>query len=254
MATDSKPAIVLVHGGWHVPQHYEVLLSRLSHQGFEVHYPILATCDEAIILTASMYDDAQIIRTHVIDLTDRGHEIILLLHSYGGVVGTEAAAGLSQTERAAKDLSGGITHLIYMSGYMLQVGESVASASIPRPVPEPVERDETAGTTFPCESPIQFFYADLEPELAKRMENLLVRMSGRALTDTLTHAAWKFIPTTTCLKTMRDEVLFPEWQDRQIRAVRDVGVEVHVEAFECSHSPFLSMPDAVVDVVVRVAG
>ena len=252
MATNTNPAIVLVHGAWHVPRHYEVLLERLTQQGFEVYCPHLATCNETTRQTASLYDDAEIIRECLLDLLDSGREVVMLLHSYGGTVGTQAAAGLSQGERAASGLQGGIIHLIYMCGFMLQVDESVGGASLPRPVPEPVERDEATGTTFLCEPPIQLFYGDVEPNLAKRMEGLLVRQSGRAMADTVTHTAWRFIPTTY-LKTTQDQVLFPGWQDRQIQAVRDGGVEVKVETFESSHSPFLSMPDAVVDVVMRVA-
>lgn len=250
MATDSKPAIVLVHGAWHVPQHYQDFLPLLAQEGFEVHCPHLPTCDEATKLTASLYDDAQLVRDCVLGLIDRGHEVIMLLHSYGGAVGTEAGKGLSRSERAAGGLRGGVTHLIYMCGFMLQVGESVGGASLPRPVPEPVESDEATGTTFLCEPPVQLFFADLEPDLAKRMEGLLVRQSGRAMTDTLTHPAWRFIPATY-LRTSKDKVLFPNWQDRQIEAVKAVGVDIAVETFDSSHSPYLSMPNAMVAAIKR---
>lgn len=253
MATNSKPVIVLVHGAWHVPQHYEDFLSLLEKEGFEVRCPHLPTCDEPTKPTASLYDDARRVRDLVADLINHGREVIMLLHSYGGTVGTEAVTGLSRSERAASGLQGGITHLIYMCAFMLQVGESVGGASLPRPVPEPVERDETTGTTFLCEPPIRLFFADVEPDLAKRMEGLLVRQIGRAMTDTLTHPAWRFTPATY-LRASKDEVLFPDWQERQIQAVRDSGVEVSVETFDSSHSPYLSMPNALVAAIQRAAG
>lgn len=78
----------------------------------------------------------------------------MLLHSYGGAVGTKAVKGLSASERANDKLHGGVTRLIYLCGFILQVGESVSSASLPRPVPEPIELDEATGTTFPCQHPI----------------------------------------------------------------------------------------------------
>ena len=176
----------------------------------------------------------------------------MLLHSYGGAVGTEAVQGFSASECAAKGLRGGVTHLIYMCAFMLQVGESVGGASLPRPVPEPVESDPATGTTFLCESPIRLLYADLEPERAREMEALLVRQSGKAMTDKITYAAWRYIPTTY-LSTRDDRVLFPEWQERQIKAVRDAGVELRVETYKSSHSPFLSIPGEMVAAVERVA-
>ena len=177
----------------------------------------------------------------------------MLLHSYGGAVGTEAVNSLSASERAAKGLRGGVTHLIYMCAFMLQVGESVGGASLPRPVPEPVESDPATGTTFLCEPPIRLLYADLEPERARKMEALLVRQSGSAMTDAVTYDAWRYIPTTY-LRTEDDRVLFLEWQERQIRAVRDAGVKITVESYKSSHSPFLSIPGEMVAAVERAAG
>ena len=175
MSSKVMPAIVLVHGAWHVPAIYTDFIQQLEKAGFSVSCPLLPTCDETKRLTANMYSDAEIVRTLVTSLLDKSLEVVMLLHSYGGAVGTEAIKGLSTHERADKGLSGGVTHLIYMCGFLLQVGECVGGASLPRPVPEPVERDEATGTTFLCEPPVKLFFADLEPQRAKKMESLLVR-------------------------------------------------------------------------------
>ena len=250
MSSKLKPAIVLVHGAWHVPAHYNDLIQQLQKGGFEVSCPLLPTCDETKRSTANMFSDVKVVRSHVTSLVDKSREVILLLHSYGGAVGTEAVQGLSARERAMEGLSGGIVRLIYMCGFMLQVGECVGGASLPRPDPEPVERDEETGTTFLCEDPVRLFYADIEPQWAKAMEALLVRQSGAAMTDQITYTAWQHIPTTY-LRTLDDQVLFLDWQDRQIKAVRDAGVHVGVESFKSSHSPFLSMTGEMVRAVER---
>ena len=250
MSSTGKPAIVLVHGAWHVPEHYSDFIQQLQQAGFDVFCPRLPTCDETKRLNANMFSDAQVVQNQVISLVDQSREVIMLLHSYGGAVGTEALNRLSASERATKGLRGGVTHLIFMCGFMLQVGESVGGASLPRPVPEPVEIDDATGTSFLCEPPIQLFYADVEPERAKKMEALLVRQSGSAMADAITYPAWQHIPTTY-LRTQKDEVLFPHWQERQIKAVRDTGANLTVETFDSSHSPFLSIPEEMVAAVVR---
>ena len=252
MPSNTKPAIVLVHGAWHVPEHYTSFIQHLHQAGFDVLCPRLPTCDETKRLTSNMFSDAQVVRSQIISLIHNSREIIMLLHSYGGAVGTEAVNGLSASERAAKGLSGGVTHLIYMCAFMLQVGESVGGASLPRPVPEPVERDPATGTTFLCEPPRQLLYADLEPERGREMEALLARQSGPAMTDAVTYPAWRYIPTTY-LRTMDDRVLFPEWQERQIKAVREAGVKITVETYKAGHSPFLSIPGEMVAAVERAA-
>ena len=66
-----------------------------------------------------------------------------------------------------------------MCGFMLQVGECVGGASIPRPDPNPVESDAATSTTFFCEPPIELIYAYVEPERAKRMERLLRGKAGK---------------------------------------------------------------------------
>ena len=249
MSPKTQPAIVLVHGSWHVPEHYADFVQQLQQAGFEVFCPRLPTCDASKRLTADMFADAQVVRSQVISLIDQSRKIVMLLHSYGGAVGTEAVKDLSLSERAAKGQQGGVIHLIYMCGFMLQVGESVGSVSLPRPVPDPVESDDATGTTFICE-PLQLFYADVEPERAKEMEALLTPQSGKAMIDAITYPAWQFIPTTY-LKTQDDQALFPHWQERQIKAVEDAGIGVTVETFEASHSPFLSIPGEMVAAVKR---
>ncbi|KAI4192747.1 MAG: hypothetical protein LQ350_008567 [Teloschistes chrysophthalmus] len=249
--TSNLPAIVLVHGAWHVPQHYQSFIDRLERIGFEIYCPLLPTCDESERLHANMYQDAELIRNTVRSLADRNLDIIMLLHSYGGAPGAEAVKGFSKEERKDNGLAGGVVHLVYMCGFMLQPGECVGGASLPRPVPDPVERDEATGTTFLLEPRIPLFYADVEPDLAGKMEALLVRQSGPAMTDEVTYPAWQYVPVTY-IRTQDDRVLFPEWQARQIKAVKDAGVEPEVEVLETSHSPFLSKPEKIAKVVMKV--
>jgi len=84
-----------------------------------------------------MYSDVEVVRNQVICLLEKSRSVMMLLHSYGGAVGTEAVKGLSARERVAEGLSGGVVRLIYMCGFMLQVGDCVGGASLPRPDPKP---------------------------------------------------------------------------------------------------------------------
>ena len=224
----------------------------LEIAGYEVSCPLLPSCDETKRIGTGLSDDVKVIRDRTSPLVNSSRDIIMILHSYGGAVGTEAVQGLSHNERANEGLAGGIVHIIYMCAFMLQVGESVASASLPRPDPDPVELDEASGSTFLCHPTIPLFYGDVEIQKARDAEKLLVRQSAKAQMDTITYPAWQFIPTTY-LRTEQDEVLFPSWQDRQIKAVIDLGTIIEVETFKASHSPFLSIPDEMVAVVERIA-
>lgn len=252
MSLQVKPAIVLVHGAWHVPKHYSEFIQQLQRAGFDAFCPLLPTCDEKKKFEADLFQDAQVIRDQIMALIEKGRGIIMLLHSYGGAVGTEAVKGLSDKDCAARKIPGRILHLIYMCAFMLQVGESVGGASLPRPSPDPVATDEATATTHICEPGVPLFYADVKAEQAEKMDALRVSHSSKAMVDAVTYPAWQYTPTTY-LKTTQDRVLFPDWQGRQIKAVRDVGISLNVESFKASHSPFLSMPEDMVGVVKKIA-
>lgn len=175
----------------------------------------------------------------------------MLFHFYDDAVEIEAVQNFVCHERAFNDLSDDVVHLIYMCAFMLQVGESVGSASLPRSHPDSVRFDEATGTCSVCEPPVQLFYADVPSGQAKRMENLVTSQSAKAQMDVIMYPAWKFNPTTY-LKTTADRVLFPEWQQRQIDAVKRADVRLQVETFDASHSPFLSLPEEMLAVIERI--
>ncbi len=51
------------------------------------------------------------------------------MHSYGGVVGTEAVdETLGAKQRQIKGLSGGVTQLLYLCAFLLSEGNSLGSA------------------------------------------------------------------------------------------------------------------------------
>ena len=53
------------------------------------------------------------------DLADAGYPIVLLMHSYGGIVGSNALKDLSLIERKRAGPPGGVVHLIYMVAFIL---------------------------------------------------------------------------------------------------------------------------------------
>jgi len=44
--TTNKPTIIIVHGGWHVPESYEKLIAALEKAGYEVHCPRLPSTNQ----------------------------------------------------------------------------------------------------------------------------------------------------------------------------------------------------------------
>jgi pimeloyl-ACP methyl ester carboxylesterase len=69
--------------------------------------------------------DTEAVRKFVQNLIDGGREVTVLMHSYGGQVGTNALYDLGVESRARQNLSGGVSHLIYMCAFALPEGGSM---------------------------------------------------------------------------------------------------------------------------------
>src|SRR5213075_2158517 len=95
-------------------------------------------------------DDARAVR-QVLD--DTPGETILVGHSYGGIVITEAAAGAD-----------GVRHLVYLTAFMLDEGEALADVAGRTPPAWQVPNPD--GRTMRVEGPQEVFYNTCAPAVA----------------------------------------------------------------------------------------
>ncbi|WP_350226662.1 alpha/beta fold hydrolase [Naasia aerilata] len=105
-ATSSKPTIVLVHGSFADASGWSGVITRLAAKGYTSCAPANPLRDLA--------GDAAYIRSFLETIEG---PIILVAHSYGGAVITNAATGLDSVKA-----------LVYINGFALAEGESVQTA------------------------------------------------------------------------------------------------------------------------------
>lgn len=113
-----KPIFVLAPGAWHTPDCFEIIQEKLHAQGYEtrgVAYPAVG----AEPPNKGLYDDAAALRAEIEVHANQGRQVIVVLHSYGGLVGAEAVKGLGYKQRKAKGKDGGVTLLVYLAAYEL---------------------------------------------------------------------------------------------------------------------------------------
>lgn len=123
-----KVHIVIVPASFAPPTLYSDFVQHLSEYGLcatVVDLPSVGSRDP--LPAASMMDDADHIKMVTTKLADDGYEIILIMHSYGGVCGTESTERLSKVEREAIQKPGGIVHLVYISSPVPEIGGSIIS-------------------------------------------------------------------------------------------------------------------------------
>lgn len=117
----SKPTFVFVPGAWHSPDAYDGVISRLTTFGFEsvkVSLPSVG-CDPP---TEDFSDDVSAIKEAVTKLIDTEKDVVLVAHSYGGLPCGEMPKELSSSDRASKDLRGGIIRLVLIASFLALEG------------------------------------------------------------------------------------------------------------------------------------
>ena len=124
--------IVLVHGAWHSPEYFADLTAYLHDHCFtHVVTPSLPSTGPPVALSNFDQDVFAVRETvrHVVE--DQNEDCVLVMHSYGGVVGTEAVKGLRH--RRKDGVGGGVIGMVYLTAFLLREGESVGSNGVTPP-------------------------------------------------------------------------------------------------------------------------
>jgi len=229
----SPATAVFVHGGWHDGWSWHLVRELLDARGVPsvaLDLPMTTLDRDAATLS-----DA---------LAGVEGDAIVIAHSWGGSVATLGASGAPN-----------VRHLIYIAAVLTEAGRP--SLSPPPAVPVKgretlrpkviIETDTT--TTIDRAVSLAAFYHDVEPSLARQAASRLrpFQKTGYAVIETNAVAAWRLIPTTYVV-CAEDRMIHPDTQREMAAAA---GAEVL--EWRSSHSPFLSHPDLVADLVARRA-
>ena len=116
----SHQSFLIVPGAWHQPGMYEKLVTSLKGAGCSAVVGSLPSCDAQDPQKVTCSTDAEAIRKQIMHLTEAdAKEIVVVCHSYGGIPGAGAAHGLSKIARAKEGKKGGVTGLVYVSGFVV---------------------------------------------------------------------------------------------------------------------------------------
>jgi pimeloyl-ACP methyl ester carboxylesterase len=96
------PVILVVGGGWHTPQSYHTLTTHLEYAGYAVHVPTLPSMNGSRPPNADLNSDTVHVRSVTKNHVEAGHDITVLMHSYGGQIGTNALYDLGLEHRKKK--------------------------------------------------------------------------------------------------------------------------------------------------------
>jgi alpha-beta hydrolase superfamily lysophospholipase len=125
---ESKPTVLFIHGSWHTPAHYAPICDLFSKSGYPTSCPLLASVGKSPPF--GPIEDAQCIRSELHNLVEKeGKDVIVVAHSYGGVVASQAVdQELAREHRETNGTKGGVLGLLYMCAFLPPVGKSLESA------------------------------------------------------------------------------------------------------------------------------
>ncbi|KAL4945500.1 hypothetical protein BDV06DRAFT_184447 [Aspergillus oleicola] len=265
------PTVILVHGAWHVPTNHSSFIAALRVQGFPVHRPLLPSCTKSLQPKASLENDIAAVRELASSLVATGKRILMIMHSYGGTVGSEAVQGLDAPSPSSMPSGGpgGVIHLLYLCAYILppavSVWDIVLEAGFDRIFDQYVETADD-GSTFPLDPGLMFFGGDdaVPREVIDGALKTLVRFPRSALTTRTRGAAdddshedarrpaWAAIPATY-VTTAQDYGVLRPYQDIMLAKVKAQGVQLRIEDFDTCHSVFISRERELVRLAVEAA-
>jgi hypothetical protein len=121
--TKEQPTIVFVGGSWHIPAHYDPITDRLRDTGRRVvSVRLPSNRQNGPFPKKAKSFDAGAVASAVLTELDEGREVVLIMHSYGGVAGSEGISGLTKSDRQKAGLKGGVVQLIYVTALIMPKG------------------------------------------------------------------------------------------------------------------------------------
>lgn len=216
--------IVIAHGAWHQPAHFDGLAALLREQGASVDVPDLG---------GLALPEATAALQHLVD--GAAQPPVVLAHSAGGIAAVGVTGAASTVYLAAWVLDAGESPEALI-GQATQEGGSGGGISL---VPEPDGRlavDPAAAR--------EALFADCDDEVAERATALLRPEPASIFAVVPARASWHEADSTY-VSGDDDRALPPSLVPRfAARCTRSV-------AWPTSHSPYLSRPDLVVDLLAR---
>jgi pimeloyl-ACP methyl ester carboxylesterase len=233
----AKPTVVLVHGAWADASSWSGVIERLQEDG----YTVAAVPNPLRTLTG----DAAYVRTYLDSLTG---PIVLVGHSYGGAVITNAATGDAD-----------VRALVYVDAFAPDQGEAATQLAGPDSA---LSVDPTTVFDFvpPTDSPTpttdlylktSTFLTSFANGLSSTEARILAASQRPATLGAITEPsgapAWRTIPSWYLIGT-QDKIIPPAAE--QTMAERAGST---ISYFDAGHLGLISDPKAVTQVIERAA-
>ncbi|KAJ5692705.1 hypothetical protein N7462_002128 [Penicillium macrosclerotiorum] len=226
------PKILFVPGLWEGPTVFGPISTQLAIQGFSAEIAELPSTGTVSPGNPSYKDDVQAVRSHIQRLI-QNDDLLLVLHSAGGFIGSEAMEGLSKKDRESQGHKHGVVGILFIAGAVFPEGFQHQ--------PLPFARIE-GGASY-CANPAVIFFNDLTEEERKKWVQVMKTQPAEGWDDVISYTGWKDVPSVYLI--CENDQLLPVPLQEQLAALANSRVE------RCSagHLAQLSQPGRVIEVI-----
>src|SRR5690349_1030875 len=228
MKGDLKKSVILVHGAFADATGWQKVIPRLEEEGL--------TVTAVQLPLKSLADDVATMKRLIV--SEPG-DVILLGHSYGGAVITEAGAGNTK-----------VKGLVYVAAFAPDTGETL-NGLIERFSPSPLGTavaPDSAGFLFIDRTKFQLVFAN---DLSKGEASLLAAtqkpLAASIFGEPVKTAAWKNVPSWYVVST-QDNSINP---DLERFMAKRMGAKI--KELKASHVSFISNPSEISKVIESAA-
>ena len=222
--------IVLVHGAWHGSWCWERVVPLLEKRGFKTRTVDLPSVGAQPGATTDLSADAAAVERVIAGVSG---PVVLCGHSYGGMV-------ISRVEAKS------VARLVYICAFMPAEGQSLNAIGGGKPAPWIQALDGGLMLPDPARTDT-VFYTNCDEETRRWAKSKLRPQTVATVLEPVQRPAWRNTPSTYVV-CANDQALFADIQ-------RNVFVPRATESVElqADHSPFLSQPAALTDVLAARA-
>jgi pimeloyl-ACP methyl ester carboxylesterase len=223
-ADTDKPTIVLIHGAWVNGSCWQEVIPILQNSGYKVV--------AAPLPLANFAEDVSCAKRVI---ADQKGQVVVVGHSYGGAVITEAAAGNTHVKA-----------LVFIAAFSPDVGESLKSLQegfARMPIGDAIV---PAAAGFLYLDPARFHSVmahDLPESQAAVLAAVQIPQFGASFITPIKDAAWKTIPSWFLISTA-DRAIDP---NQQRFGAKRMGARV--TEVNAGHLPMLSKPKEVAEII-----
>lgn len=228
---ERRPTLLLVHGAWHGPWCWEATANALAARGIATRTVSLPSCGTEPAALGGLAEDIAVVEAAAEAI---GGDIVVVGHSYGGMVVTGASCGAN------------VRRLVYLAAFMPTEGASLVSHFPPDALPPFVDMRPDGSVGFIRSFARDSLYGDLDETAAEAATDRLVLHSVAAIATPVSCCAWRSIPSTYIVCT-EDRIIPPEAQRRMAANAADT------RTLSASHSPMLSRPDELAALLADIA-